>query len=88
MVVQSHDLSIRTNLLESTFISLIKFTLTAPNITTYKSQIDKTQEGINLDLVSTGTLRISSHPMTIRKVSLTVVPSVEEGKLISGPQLV
>ncbi|XP_066932263.1 uncharacterized protein [Clytia hemisphaerica] len=80
MVVQSDDLSIRTNLLESTFTSLTKFTLTAPNITTYKSQIDKTQDGVNLDLVSTGTLRISAHPLAVRNVSLTVLSLSEDEK--------
>ena len=54
--------------------------LNAPNITTQKSQTDKTEDGIKMELVSWGTLRISSHPLQVESIQLTVF--IDEGKLM------
>ena len=64
--------------MDCTFKSLKQFTLTGPNITTNKSQTDNTTSGMKLELVSYGTLRISSHPLQVKEVSARVIP--KEGK--------
>lgn len=65
---------IKTNLMDCTFKSLKQFTLTGPNITTNKSQTDNTTSGMKLELVSYGTLRISSHPLQVKEVLARVIP--------------
>ena len=69
---------LRTFLNDCKFKSVQQFTLVGPNITTLKSQIDKTTSGMKLELESYGTLRFSSHPLQIKEVSAIVVPT--EGK--------
>ena len=69
---------LRTFLNDCKFKSVQHFTLVGPNITTLKSQIDKTTSGMKLELESYGTLRFSSHPLQVNEVSAIVVPT--EGK--------
>ncbi|XP_068714431.1 pneumococcal serine-rich repeat protein-like [Montipora foliosa] len=65
---------VRTYLNDCKFKSVQHFTLVGPNISTRRSQIDKTTSGMKLELESYGTLRISSHPLQIKEVSARVVP--------------
>lgn len=69
---------VRTFLNDCKFQSVQHFTLVGPNITTCRSQIDKTTSGMKLELESYGTLRMSSHPLQIKEVSARVIP--REGK--------
>ena len=68
--------------MECKFKSLKRFKLTAPNITTHKSQFDKTEHGMELELVSWGTLKISSHPLQVESIKLTAC-SNDEGKTMA-----
>ena len=69
---------VRTFLNDCKFKSVQHFTLVGPNITTRRSQIDKTTSGMKLELESYGTLRISSHPLQVKELSAIVLP--KEGK--------
>ena len=69
---------IKTTLLSCTFKSLNEFVLVGPNIQTVKSQRDKTSTGVNLKLVSHGSLRLSSHPLQVRSIDIRVLS--QDGK--------
>ena len=76
-MVPEHDF-IKTTLLSCTFKSLNEFALVGPNIQTVKSQYDKTLTGLNLELVSYGSLRISSHPLQVKAIDIRVLS--QDGK--------
>ena len=73
---------IKTTLLSCTFKSLDEFALVGPNIQTVKSQYDKTLTGVNLELVSYGSLRISSHPLQVKAIDIRVLS--QDGKCTLG----
>jgi len=54
--------------MECTFKRVKHLKLRGPNITTNKTQTDKTTTGMKLELLSIGTLRISSHPLQIKDI--------------------
>ncbi|XP_028405455.1 uncharacterized protein LOC114528078 [Dendronephthya gigantea] len=66
---------ITTTLLKCTFKSLTKFSLNGPNIRVTNSQLDKTFTGVSLHLNSIGTVGISSHPLQVKSLDISVTSS-------------
>ncbi|CAB4033201.1 Hypothetical predicted protein, partial [Paramuricea clavata] len=65
---------IKTSMLHCTFKSLTEFSLTGPNLRVVNSLYDNTLTGMSLQLNSVGNLRISSHPLQVKSLDISVRP--------------